>query len=148
MVGRLVSMQPPWSMATSMMAEPGFMRSTMARVTMCGGAGAGYQDGADHDVGGGHGFSDGIGIRQAGLDSRDVLHDVAQFAGVAVERGDPRAGGGGSARGGEPDRTRAQDDHARGRHTGRTAQQDAASAGTGTEKVGGDGGGHLAGHLR
>src|ERR1039457_6389910 len=35
-VGRLVSTQPPWSMATSITAAPGFMVSTMARVTTCG----------------------------------------------------------------------------------------------------------------
>ena len=32
-VGRLVSTQPPWSIETSITAEPGFIRSTIARVT-------------------------------------------------------------------------------------------------------------------
>src|ERR1019366_7093618 len=36
LVGRLVSMRPPWSIATSIIADPFFICSTRARVTTCG----------------------------------------------------------------------------------------------------------------
>ena len=46
-----VSMQPPWSTATSMMTEPGFIFATMSSVTKVGALRAGDEDGADQQIG-------------------------------------------------------------------------------------------------
>ncbi len=80
------------------MAEPGFMRSTMARVTTWGVRVPATSTAPISDVGGGHGFGDGVFVGQAGFGAWHVFDDVAQFARIAVERGDARAGRGCAAR--------------------------------------------------
>ena len=78
---------------------------------------------------------------------RHVLDDVAQFARIAIECRNARARRRGAADGRKSDRARAQDDDARGRHSRRSAEQNAAAAGTGAQQVRGDRNRHLAGDL-
>ena len=127
-VGRLVAMQPPWSIATSMITLPGFIRCRSSLLDEHRRLRAGNQHGADHEVGPRQLLADRVPIAEQAVDVRrhDVV-EVAQPIHVDVEDGDvgPEAGGDlGRVR---ADDAAAEDRDVRRRDARHAGQQNAAA---------------------
>ena len=147
-VSRMVSTQPPWSMAMSTITAPGFMPRTMSSVTTTGArppatstapmtrsASATARSTAPR-------LDASVMIRPLWIwstkRSRSRLRSSRQDLGLHA-RGDPRRV--------PPDVAGAEHDDAGRAHAGRAAQQHAPAAVVALEEVGADLGGHAAGDL-
>ena len=122
-------MQPPWSMATSTMTAPFFMRLTMCFGDDLGGGGAGDEDPADEEVGLAGGALDVVGVGGEGEDAavEDVV-EVAEAVEVEVDERDFGAEAEGHLGGVGADDAAADDADVAGRDAGDSAEEDAAAA--------------------
>ena len=127
-VGRLVAMQPPWSIATSMITLPGFIRLQVFALDQHRGLRAGNQHRADHQVGPRELLADRVAVAEQAVDVR--RHDVVEIAEpvhVDVEDRDVGAEAGGDLGRVRADDAAAEDRDVRRRDARHAAQQNAAA---------------------
>ena len=128
-MGWAVSMQPPWSMATSTMTAPFFILRDHGAGDDLGRGGAGDEDAADDEVGLGGGALDVVGVGGEGEDAcREDVVELAEAVEVEVEQRDLGAHAEGDLGGVGADDAAADDADVAGRDAGDAAEQDAAAA--------------------